>query len=169
MNGCLLKFSPEWRAGKTAWHWRPRLKIWHVSHWLSLPPSSMIHCQQFYESSHWMLLHLPNTYSLTCFPDSITESKYFILFSYNASSSSSSSSSSLGHIAPLARFSRYYRWSSGVYWSVTSVNPAKAVEPIVMLFGMSTWVGQGNMYCMGYRSPCKEAILRGKVAAHCEV
>jgi len=30
--------------------------------------------------------------------------------------------------------------------SVTVVSPAKTAEPIEMLFGFLTWVGQGSMY-----------------------
>ena len=71
--------------------------------------------------------------------------------------------------------SQYYvcRYSlllrTGVAWSVslpvTIMSPAQAAELIEMPFGLCTRVGSRKYILDG--DPCKVAILRGKMTAHC--
>ena len=55
------------------------------------------------------------------------------------------------------------RVALSVYQSVTVVSPAKMAQPMKMLFGLRTPVGQGTMCQMGGPDPPWEgAVLRGK-------
>ena len=63
-----------------------------------------------------------------------------------------------------------YRPSSVVCRSVTLVSLAKTAEPIDILFGLRTQVGQGNhVLDWGPDPPWQGAFLKGEGAAHCEV
>ena len=54
-------------------------------------------------------------------------------------------------------------------WSVTLVSPEKTAEPIEMLFGLRTRVGQGNHVLDGGPDPPRKRAILGKGGANCEV